>query len=97
MGEYWLHSTDPEIVVVIEADGFASLLGFTGAWNLYEMPTRSRLPIRSSPSPAAQLGGVPILRLSKRHVRRVEPSETSALGSVSLNVCLALVLYILEA
>lgn len=33
VGEYWLHTTDPEIVVVIEADGFASLLGFTGAWN----------------------------------------------------------------
>ena len=32
-GEYWLHTPDPEIVVVIEADGFAPLLGFTAAWN----------------------------------------------------------------
>ena len=33
VGEYWLMTSDPEVIFVFEADGFASMLGFVSDWD----------------------------------------------------------------
>ena len=33
VGEYWLHTTDPEVIVIFEADSYPPMLMFTAAWN----------------------------------------------------------------
>ena len=33
IGEYWLHTPYPEVIVIFESDCFEDILPFTAAWN----------------------------------------------------------------